>query len=82
MKRVATTVRCVPRYGFENTEVRTIDLEGVEDFDEAQFREALERWFAQHGIADAVYSIEADNNGYFAVINDEVFAEHWGARLL
>ena len=29
MKRVATTVRCVPRYGYANTEVRTIELDGV-----------------------------------------------------
>ncbi len=82
MKRIATTVRCVPRFGFDNTEVRTIDLDGVDDASERQLLEALERWFALRGIADAVYDIQADNNGLFAIINDEAFEEEWGTPLL
>lgn len=82
MKRIATTVRCVPRYGYDSTEVRTIDLDRLEDAGEQQLHEALERWFAQRGIANAVYDIQVDDDGYFAVINDEAYAEAWGTPLI
>ncbi len=82
MKRIATTVRCVPRFGFENTDVRTIDVDVAEDAGLPELREALERWFAQRGIADALYDLQYDHNGVFAIINDEAFAENWGTPLV
>lgn len=82
MKKTALLVRCVPRYGYEHTEVRTIELDLPRNFDEESLREALRLFFAFHGISDALYSIEVDDNGYFAVINDEAYAHPWGQRLL
>ena len=82
MKRIATTVRCVPRFGFENTDVRAIDVDLAEDAGVPEVREALERWFAQRGIADALYDIQYDDNGLFAIVNDDAFTETWGTRLV
>lgn len=82
MRRVATTVRCVPRYGYANTEVRTVDLDLGADPDGDEVRAALEVWFAQRGIADAVYHIDTDHDGFFAVINDETYDREWGTALL
>lgn len=82
MKRVATTVRCVPRFGYANTEVRTVELDLGEDPDSDDVRAALELWFAQRGIADAVYDIHPEHDGYFAVINDEIYDREWGTALL
>lgn len=80
-KRTLTTVRCVPRFGYEGTEVRMVELD-LHDTDDAAIRTALTRWFAQRGIADAVYDITLDEDGFFAVINDEAYAETWGDSLL
>lgn len=78
MTKVATTMRCVPRYGYEFTEVRNITLDlprGSEDF---EIHEALVRWFNEKGIEEAVFAVEVDDDGFFAVINDEAFEEDWG----
>ena len=82
MKKVATTVRCVPRYGYENTQVRVVELEMPEGDDERVLRAVLVRWFAQIGIADAVFDIDVDDDGFFAVINDDAFAHNWGEPVL
>ncbi len=82
MKRVVTTVRCVPRYGYANTEVRTIELDLSEDPDGDEVKAAMDIWFAQRGIADAVYDVHTDDNGFFAVINDETYDREWGTALL
>lgn len=82
MKKTLTTIRCVPRYGFDYTEVRSIDI-GLTDVDDAQeLADAIRRWFAAIGIADALYAIEVDDNGYFAIINDEAYHQDWGVPLL
>jgi len=82
MKRTALMLRCVPRYGYENTEVRTIDLSLPQDVDERQLRDAVYFYFAARGISDAVYDIDSDEQGYFAVINDEAYDFKWGTPLL
>jgi hypothetical protein len=82
MRKTLTTIRCVPRYGYEHTEVRTIDLDLLEPTDENELLAALQLWFAQRGIADAVYDIQVDDNGFFAVINDEAYQQQWGQPVL
>lgn len=82
MKKTALMVRCVPRYGYENTEVRTIDLDIPHDSEEDVLREAVTFYFAARGISDAVYDIAVDDYGFFAVINDEVYGTRWGTPLL
>ena len=82
MKKTALMIRCVPRYGFDNTEVRTVDLDLPRDADEETLREALTFYFAGRGISDALYDITVDDDGFFAVINDEAYAFHWGTPLL
>jgi hypothetical protein len=75
-------IRCVPRYGFQNTEVRTVDLDVPQDADESVVREALTFYFAARGISDALYDVEVDNDGFFAVVNDEAYDFRWGTPLL
>lgn len=82
MKRTALKLRCVPRYGFEDTEVRTIDLDLRPDCEERPLLDAVQFYFASRGISDAVYAIDVDDNGYFAIINDEVYNSEWGTPLL
>jgi len=82
MKRIATTIRCVPRFGYENTEVRVVELDLPHDADEQELQEALSFWFSSRGIADAVYDIQLDDNGYFAVVNDEAYRQPWGTPVL
>jgi hypothetical protein len=82
MRKILTTLRCVPRFGYEQTEVRTVDLEVLDAADERQLLEALRLWFAHRGIPDAVYDIAVDDNGFFAIINDEAYARNWGEPVL
>jgi len=82
MNKTALKIRCVPRYGFANTEVRTVDLEVSRDAEPEVLEQMLNLYFATRGIADAVYAIEADDNGFFAVINDEAYGASWGTALL
>lgn len=82
MRKTALMVRCVPRYGFGQTEVRMIDLDLPRDAEEDQLRNAIYFYFASRGIADALYDIQVDDNGYFAVINDEAYAASWGTPVL
>ena len=81
MTRVVTNIRCVPRYGYDYTEVRTVDLELPAGFDDAHLHRVLNRWFAQRGIEQAVFAIDVDDDGYFAVINDEAYQQPWGIPL-
>jgi len=82
MKKTALMIRCVPRYGLDNTEVRTLDLDIPRDADETTLRGALNLFFAVRGISDAVYDVDVDDDGYFAIINDEVYDAKWGTPLL
>ncbi len=82
MRKTALMIRCVPRYGYENTEVRTVDLDVPRDADERQLHEALRFFFMTRGISDAIYDVDVDDDGYFAVINDEAYDWDWGAPLL
>jgi hypothetical protein len=82
MRSTATTVRCVPRFGFDNTEVRTVDVKVRRNAEERELASALQGWFIAHGISDAVYDIDVDDNGYFAIINDEAYDVTWGTPLL
>jgi len=78
MRKTLTTVRCVPRFGYDHTQVRTVDLDLFDTTDEHELLAALRVWFAQRGIADAVYDLTTDDDGFFAIINDEVYREDWG----
>jgi hypothetical protein len=82
MKRTALAIRCVPRYGYKNTEVRTVDLDLPHDADELALRQALTFYFAVRGISDAIYDLDTDDSGYFAVVNDDIYAQAWGTPLL
>lgn len=81
-KKLSTTIRCVPRFGFRDTEVRTIEVDAPRGADDADLHASLAQWFQLRGIADAVYDIAADNDGLFAIINDEAYEEDWGTPLL
>ncbi|MGE3181182.1 MAG: hypothetical protein AB7N71_06085 [Phycisphaerae bacterium] len=81
-KQIATTVRCVPRYGYVNTQVREISV-GVDDnFDEPMLYNAVVRFFHSHGYEEAVFDFDMDEDGYFAIVNDEVFEGDWGTILI
>lgn len=82
MRRVATTVRCVPRFGYAGTNVRTVDLDLPSGADDEVIQATLEGWFNRRGIAEAVFNIDVDDDGYFAVVNDEAFDSEWGTPLL
>jgi hypothetical protein len=82
MKKTALMVRCVPRYGYDNTEVRTVDLEMPRETERDELRAALHFFFAARGISDAIYDVDVDDYGWFAVINDEAYAVSWGKPLL
>ena len=81
MTRVVTNIRCVPRCGFEYTQVRTVDLEAPAHAEEHDLHRLLNHWFVQRGIEEAVYAIEVEDKGYFAIINDEAYKESWGTKL-
>jgi len=82
MRKTLTTIRCVPRYGFDHTEVRTIDLELPDGINEEELLLALRTWFAQRGIPDAVYDLDFDDHGCLAIINDHAYYEQWGEAVL
>lgn len=82
MKRTATTLRCVPRYGYADTQVRTVDLDLFPNAEEDDIRAELARYFASRGIQDAIYDLDVDDYGYFAIVNDEAYLRDWGADLL
>ena len=81
MKKTALEIRCVPRFGFDKTEVRTVDLD-VSSVDEETLRDALNFYFVTRGVRDAVYDITVDDNGFYAVVNDEAYESSWGTPLL
>lgn len=81
MKKTVTTIRCVPRLGLGETQFRIVELDLYDDADEQQLFDALTAWFANRGIADAVYDINLDDEGFLAVINDEVYDRSWGVIL-
>lgn len=81
MKRTSTKIRCVPRWGIAGTNVRLIDLDVDEHAPEAGLREMLQHFFASRGIADAVYDVDVDAEGYFAIVNDEAYEDQWGTPL-
>ena len=78
MQRIVTTLRCVPRFGYAYTEVRTVDLDVTDAHNEQELRRAVARFFAAFGIQDAVYDVDVDDDGYFAIINDEAYQVDWG----
>lgn len=82
MRKTATSIRCVPRLGLDNTQVRTVDLDLPENWDETDLQVVLSNWFGARGVGDAIYAIEVDPDGFFAVINDEAFEQAWGEALM
>ncbi|MFQ5804883.1 MAG: hypothetical protein ACE5I3_00370 [Phycisphaerae bacterium] len=82
MRRTLTTVRCVPRFGYEHAQVRTVDLDLLDVANEREVLAALRAWFTQRGIPDAVYDVAVDDDGFFGVINDEAYHENWGQPVL
>jgi len=81
MKRVATSIRCVPRFGYEGTQMRMLELDLPAELDDETLQRSLDHYFAHLGIADAVYDITVDDDGYFAVLNDEAFDDDWGTPI-
>lgn len=82
MRKVATTIRCVPRFGYDYTQTRTIDVDVLDPHDDSELRDVVARWFAQRGIADAVFDVDVDDDGFFAIINDESYEANWGDPLI
>lgn len=82
MSRTALMLRCFPRYGYDNTEVRTIDLDVSRQADLPVVERAVSIFFAARGIDEAVYDVGIDADGFYAIINDEAFAAAWGTPLL
>ncbi|RMF85361.1 MAG: hypothetical protein D6744_01540 [Planctomycetota bacterium] len=82
VKRTLTTVRCVPRYGYDYTQVRTIDVDLRDPHDDELMAIVLRDWFELRGLPEAVYAIDVDDDGFFAIINDEAYLEDWGEELL
>jgi hypothetical protein len=82
MKRIAQMIRCVPRFGYANTEVRSIDVELPPDVELDELRRVIEFYFASRGIGEAVFDVNFDDDGCFAVINDEAYEMVWGQPLL
>ncbi|MBI5863282.1 MAG: hypothetical protein HZB38_01970 [Planctomycetes bacterium] len=81
MKKTVTSIRCVPRFGYDYAQVRSIDLDLPEGWDDDDLRTALTHFFAYRSIADAVFAVEADDDGFFAIINDEAYQHEWGEAL-
>ncbi|MFO0839980.1 MAG: hypothetical protein U1D55_15845 [Phycisphaerae bacterium] len=82
MKRTLTSVRCVPRFGYHFTDVRTIDLGLDEDASDQELLDLLREWFQRRGIEDAVFDVGYDDNGVFAIVNDEAYEHAWGEPLI
>lgn len=82
MRKTATTVRCMPRFGYDFTEVRTLDVDLPRDAEEQDLHEVLTTFFVAHGISDAVYDVKMDEYGFMAIINDEAYEGEWGTPLL
>ena len=80
MKRVLTAIRCVPRLGLSGTQLRILELDVPEEATEQELLAVLRQWFAQRGLADAVYDVQVDRDGLLAVINDDAFEQAWGAQ--
>lgn len=81
-KLVTTKLRCIPRFGYSHSDVRTIDIDLPVEADDEQLQRSVNLWFAHRGIADAVYGIDYDDTGCLAIVNDEAFHESWGEPLL
>lgn len=81
MRKLLTKVRCVPRCGYDFAQVREIDVDVQNAHDDGELRVALGNWFGSRGIEDAVFDLDVDDNGYFAIVNDEAFAGDWGTPL-
>lgn len=81
-KKISTTIRCVPRFGFANTQVREILVDTEDAFDDAQLYDAIVEFFGAYGFVDAVFDFDQDEDGYFAIINDDTFEGEWGKVLI
>jgi len=82
MRKTVTSLRCVPRYGYPFADVRTVDLDIRDTHDEDELRLAVQVFFSAIGVVDALYDIDVDDDGYFAIINDDAYREDWGDSLL
>ncbi len=82
MRRTQTLLRCVPRYGYNYADVRTIEVELPPDLGPAGVQRVAQSWFTMRGMSDAVFAIEQDEDGPFAIVNDEAYLEDWGRPLL
>ena len=82
MRKTLTTIRCVPRFGYDYAEVRTIDLDLLDVSDEKELRQTLQEWFTLRGLPDAIFDINWDDYGHLAIVNDDAFLQVWGEPLL
>ncbi|MCA9245073.1 MAG: hypothetical protein KDA32_14035 [Phycisphaerales bacterium] len=72
----------MPRYGYDSTGVRTIDLDMFASFTPGELYEALRVFFLSRGIEEAIYDVDHDEDGWYAIINDEAYESEWGTPLL
>lgn len=82
MRRTSTSIRCVPRFGYDFAQVRSVDLDLPDQWDDDDLRGTLDAWFRMRGIAGAIYDVDADDNGFFAIVNDEAYHVRWGEPVL
>ena len=81
-KRTLTTIRCVPRFGYDFASPRTIDFDLPHHFDENDLEGVMLEWFSARDLVDALFAVEFDDEGYFAIVNDEAFHVEWGEPLI
>ena len=67
VKRTLTAIRCVPRYGYDHAQVRTVDIDLADPHDDDAMLRLLRAWFDSIGVPDAVYDLAVDDDGFFAV---------------
>lgn len=82
MRKTLTTIRCVPRFGYDYAQVRTIELDRIDAASEEELLATLREWFALCGMPDAVFGTDVDDYGIYAIINDEAYQTEWGMPLL
>lgn len=80
-RKTSTKVRCVPRFGYDYADVREIEVDVENAHDDVELRTAVDKWFAHIGIAEALFDLDVDDDGYFAVVNDEAYQRNWGQPL-
>ncbi len=82
MRKTVTTIRCLPRFGYDHAQVRTIDLDLCDCSNVRELAATLREWFTLRGMPEALFDTGADDYGFYAIINDEAYYEEWGTPVL